>query len=81
MRWESDLVVGAWDDVAVWIVTVLSRPTRCSFTQELCKDIISINHGASLKPSQKLMTRWFTPLAEAIDLEQVPKESDCAWLV
>ena len=39
--------------------------------RELFENVIKLNRGASLKPSQRLQVRWFKPLAEAIDKEQV----------
>ena len=37
----------------------------------LCENVINAHQGAALKPSQRLLVRWFKPLSEAIDEEQV----------
>lgn len=36
----------------------------------LCENVINAHQGAALKPSQRLLVRWFKPLSEAIDEEQ-----------
>ena len=37
----------------------------------LCDNVINAHQGAALKPSQRLLVRWFKPLSDAIDEEQV----------
>ena len=37
----------------------------------LCENVINAHQGAALQPSQRLLVRWFKPLSEAIDEEQV----------
>jgi hypothetical protein len=38
--------------------------------RELCEAVKSVKKGAALGPAQRLLVRWFRPLAECIDEEQ-----------
>ncbi len=39
--------------------------------RQMLENMVHMRQGAALKPSQRLLVRWFKPLADAIDEEQV----------